>query len=366
MQLRVLLQLVALAGALLDPALARADLEPAPLCISMFRGLGTPELNSESNFSEIREAYQELLRKRKRLGNPAIDGQRLINPDDWILAQSTPKPWTYYGRGTMGAWLDAMRFVQADAGGAPLSLELLQKLHKLATRGMPFHGYEGRRIRARFEAGEITKDEFRSLLERAYKHNEAVSGVPHDKLRGVLRSEKIDAIWHSGSSRDAAIGRFFTRDELERVRKNLYMDVDEAHLKEVAPGKFEGRAYFFEVENVERAINVILRRTNTVLAHEPDPTKKLAEIIQMETDLLSIHPFLDGNGRTVRLLGDLLRKRTGFPPPLYPNENDLTMTRAEALEFHRKAMIDYVNSFAARLRELNAHLKTIPEQRLAP
>jgi fido (protein-threonine AMPylation protein) len=332
---------------------AKAELKPSSLCMSMFRHLGdSVELTQDANFTQIREAYQQLLKQRKRLGHPGIDARRLINPEDWKTAKDTPKPWTFYGRGTMSAWLDGMRFIQADANGAPLTIELLQKVHTIATRGLPFHGFEGRRIRARLDAGEISKEEFRSLLDRAYRQNEAVSGVPHDQLRGVLRREKIDQIWHSGSSRDPAIGRFFTADELARMRKNLYMDVDEANLKEVQPGKWEGRVYYFDVENVERAINIILRRTNFALANEPDQTKKLAQIIQMETDLLSIHPFLDGNGRSVRLVGDLLRKRIGFPPPLYPNENDLTMTRAEALEFHRKAMIDYVNSFAARLRKV--------------
>lgn len=346
---------------------ARADLEPSPLCMSMFRGLGGPAtLADDANFEQIREAYQALLRQRKRLGNPAIDARRLINQDDWTIAQKTAKPWTYYGRNTMAAWLDAMRFVQADANGAPLNLELLQKVHTIATRGLPFHGFEGRRIRARLDAGEISKEEFRELLDRAYKQNEAVSGVSHDQLRGVLRKEEIDQIWHAGSSRDPQIGRFFTADELSRLRKNLYMNIDEANLKEVAPGKWEGRAYYVDVSQVERAINVILRRTNHVLEHEPDQAKKLTQIIQMETDLLSIHPFLDGNGRSVRLVGDLLRKRIGFPPPLYPNENDLTMNRAELLEFHRKAMVDYVNSFAARLREVIESPESAPALRKTP
>ncbi len=37
-------------------------------------------------------------------------------------------------------------------------------------------------------------------------------------------------------------------------------------------------------------------------------------------ELVRIHPFIDGNGRTARLLTNLLLLRAGYPPALYTTD----------------------------------------------
>jgi hypothetical protein len=62
----------------------------------------------------------------------------------------------------------------------------------------------------------------------------------------------------------------------------------------------------------------------------------------MNRRMLAAHPFQDGNGRSIRLLGDLVFQRYGLPPPLYPNERDLEMADAEAVQFILRGMRDYI------------------------
>jgi hypothetical protein len=349
---------------LLSPlAKGSGTLEPIPLCPDAFRLLNGPSgLSPNASFEEIRGAYRDLLRKRTTLAAPSIDARRFINEDDWQRAAGLTKPWTYYGRDSMKDWLDALRFVQQNAAGLPVSLDLLQKLHRISARRLPFHGFEGRRIRKLFDEGKITREEFKRRLDRAYQKNEEVSGVSHESLRGVMRTEQIDQIWHSGSSLSPEIGRYFTDSELAAIRSNPYMRVDEANMKQIAPGKWEGRAYYQDVDLVKDSVEKVLNRTVADLASAMSDETSLTIIIQMEKDLMSIHPFLDGNGRTIRLLGDLLRQREGLPPPLYPNESDLTMTSTEALAFHRRAMIDYLNEWSKRLRNKNIN-ESVPATR---
>lgn len=342
---------------LLYSALVTSVAEAAPCPQEFARIVSHGELAPDASLTEIQAAYRKLESVRRRLGSPAIDGRRFINQSDWekALAGDPRQPWKYYGKEVMRDWLSGLRFVQADANGAPLDLELLQKLHRITTQSLPFHGFEGRRIRQRLDRGEITRDEFRTLLVRAYEGNEEVSGVPHAKLRGKLRSEEADQIWHAGSSSQTGVGRVFTAEELTAMRGNAYLRVDEAKLKKVGPDAWDGRAYYTDVSQVEGATRAVLSRANAQLGRARSPDEALLVIIRLEKDLISIHPFLDGNGRTVRLAGDLLRRRNGLPPPLYPNEADLTMSEADAFEFHRRAMIDYVNEWTRRL-ERKGHL----------
>ena len=51
-----------------------------------------------------------------------------------------------------------------------------------------------------------------------------------------------------------------------------------------------------------------------------------------EKKLISIHPFVDGNGRTIRLMRDLIYTQFNLPPPYLVSENELFMTESELIE----------------------------------
>ena len=67
---------------------------------------------------------------------------------------------------------------------------------------------------------------------------------------------------------------------------------------------------------------------------EPDavPEHPLAFAAQAQLELTRMHPFVDGNGRTARLLTNLLLMRRGFPPAMYSDTD-----RAEYIDAIRAA-----------------------------
>ena len=97
-----------------------------------------------------------------------------------------------------------------------------------------------------------------------------------------------------------------------------------------------------DVHLVEESVEEILRETEQRLAEAVTPQQVLSAVVIMSRDLISVHPFLDGNGRSIRLLGDYILRKYLLPPSLYPNESDLTMSVEEAVQFHIDGMKDYL------------------------
>jgi hypothetical protein len=320
-------------------------------CISLYQSVrSAPQLPAHAELSRLQAAYRELQSSSQLHDRPKIDSQRLINEDDWERARAThpEKPWLHYGRSTMSDWLRGLRFVGQNANDMPLSTELLKKIHSITAAQLPFHGYEGRRIRQLYDQGEISKERFQELLHQAYKENKSVSGTDHRQLVGTFRSSSIDEIEHNGSSFDELGRRYFSSKELAAIRSNPYMRVDESSVKTLGAGKFEARAFYHPVANVEGSVEQVLRQTQSEIDGALTLEQQVKSIIKMQRDLISIHPFLDGNGRSIRLLGDLMYQRIGLPPPLHPNESDLVMGVDEAYEFTRRSMVDYLNSHKAQ------------------
>ncbi len=319
----------------------------------------TRELPFDADFEQIKASYRKLLSAKGNSGKPQIDARRLINAEDWPLAVAShsTKPWTYYGRNTMADWLNGLRFINRNADGTPLSVDLLRKIHRTVSEHLPFHGFEGRRIRKLYDEGKISKDEFKELLRQAYKENKEVSGVSHAQFRGRFRTDDIDQISHNGSSVDANGSRFFTKRELNAIRGNSYMTVDERSVRQIGPDAFSAQAFYHNVHHVEAATRRIIDEATRNLAQAPSVETEIRIILQMQKDLMSIHPFLDGNGRSVRLMCDLLYQRIGLPPPLRPNEADLTLSIDEAYEYTRANMIDYINEWVLHYNQIERNAR---------
>jgi hypothetical protein len=73
---------------------------------------------------------------------------------------------------------------------------------------------------------------------------------------------------------------------------------------------------FVEASEIPARTQLALDHVNTLLQkwESGDPVRIVA---RMEQWLIGIHPFKDGNGRTIRLLGDLLLTSLGLPTPVY-------------------------------------------------
>ena len=130
-----------------------------------------------------------------------------------------PDTWKAYGEDTIQAWFEARDYTLYLSPDRSLDSSLLKEFHWVTTRNHKFHGFEGRRIRQRYLAGEISKEQMKDLLNRAFKNNEEVSQIPHESLRGKYRYEDVDQIVHSGSSFTPEGNRYFTKHELEELKK---------------------------------------------------------------------------------------------------------------------------------------------------
>ena len=283
-----------------------------------------------------------------------VEARRLVNPEDWKKAsrQFKSDAWRAYGDQTINDWFKGREYVLDLPKNRKIDSSLLKKIHKIVSENHKFHGFEGRRIKLRYDRGEISEDQFKELLRRAYKDNEEVSGVAHSSLTGQFRKEKVDQVIHRGSHFAKDGSRYFTKSELEELRKNKYITVDEKSIKTTGKDSYTGIARYEDVEKVEKAIDDILKNVEVKLKKAKSLRQIVKIVVLMEKDLISVHPFLDGNGRSIRLLGDYVLSRYNLPPSLYPNESDLTMPLSEAVDFHIEGMGDYLKVHQRHIRSL--------------
>gem|GEM_PF-2166224 len=306
-------------------------------------------LDQQSSFDEISEVYQSMVRSGTNLGKTDVELQRFVGISDWEKAfeeSGVKSSKRVYGSRASANWVKAMRFLQKRSSDLEVTPDLLREVHQIAFDGLPFHGFEGRRIRERFDRGEISKEEFKALLEKAFKQNEEVSGVDHSSLLGRFRDSPKDEITHSGSSFDKDGSRYFTDSELAAMRSNPYIRVDEDSIESLEPNKNRGKSFYVSPSAIDRSVKEILAKSNREISEAKSKREISQAIAAMERNLISVHPFLDGNGRTVRLIGDMLRQRHGLPPPLHPNESDLVQSSKENLRWQKSSMLEYLKAAA--------------------
>ena len=280
--------------------------------------------------------------------------QRLINPEDWqdaSLVLSTGKPaWLRYGETTAEDWMNTARWIASGADERAIDLELLQEIHRRAMKNHFFVGAENRRIIADAKSRGIPKDEFLKDTRFVMREKKTVMGLDHSLFRGTLRSTPVDDLPLDGSLQLPGNQRAFSREEYEAMKKNPYMIPDPDHPPVFSPDGSTVRARFRYIppQRVEAATREILARLNQDLRNAKTTEDIILAVVRMNRAMLAAHPFQDGNGRSIRLLSDLVFQRYGLPPPLYPNERDLEMTDSEAVQFILNGMNDYLRAKAPR------------------
>ena len=76
---------------------------------------------------------------------------------------------------------------------------------------------------------------------------------------------------------------------------------------------FVGSRYFINYSKVPNAINDLVKGINGSMAAFLEDEKALELSWKAHFDFVSIHPFVDGNGRTGRLLESFIQSRYGLP-----------------------------------------------------
>ncbi|WP_244535193.1 Fic family protein, partial [Gracilibacillus kekensis] len=97
--------------------------------------------------------------------------------------------------------------------------------------------------------------------------------------------------------------------------------------------------------------------------YEQAETKKLHPVTRgamLHAIFVGIHPFIDGNGRTSRLLLNLELMKAGFPPIVIKVEDRITYYEALDKAHTQKEYDDFINLVAGEVEDsLDLYLSTI-------
>ena len=289
------------------------------------------------------------------------DLRRLVNEQDWAQAQITPAtsatPWLAYGRSTSQDWMNTAQWIADGADGRPIDLELLQEIHRRAMRNHYFVGAVNRRIIAEARALGLPEETFMPEVRRVIAEKTSPRFPDPSIFRGTLRSNAVDDLPHDGSLLLPGNQHRFSQEEYEAMLRNPYMYPDPRHppVFDAATRTVRARFRYVSPERVESSARAIFTQLNRSLNDATTTEDVILAVVRMNRQMLATHPFQDGNGRSIRLMSDLIFQRYGLPPPLYPNERDLEMTNSETVQFILRGMRDYAELHTPEVREGISH-----------
>lgn len=302
------------------------------------------------DLNALKRRHAETLRQSEHFFED-LEARRLINAGDWQSVRATMGKEAHlaYSAQTFESWRKASELAKST-GNSPITAELLQRIHERSMEGLPFHGFEGRRLIAKHESGEIDAPTLKEQLRQTYTDNANPSGVNHKSLAGRFRWDPLDDIKHNGSSFTEEGRRYFDSQELEAARQDKQMRVIESSVKEIAPGRFVADSFYTPPQKVKQEVERVIERLNQDLDKAQGDHEVILAVARMQKELIIIHPFLDGNGRTVRLLRDFVLQRHGFPPPVLLREQEITLSVSEIADDIQQGMRLYVEAREVRLR----------------
>lgn len=277
---------------------------------------------------EVLAADFARLRERDHTFVAEIDGQRFVNTDDW--SDDADKPWLFYGENDFSSWKSAAQWILDDADGIPLSEELYDMIERRAMQGHYYRGFETRRIISDGVAGRL-EPQVQDKLLASIAAGEKIyySGVDHASLVASYRQDSKDEFVHHGEGKFKNGERFLSKREIENARKNPLLLVDEDSIRHLGFGRYSGNIYYPRIKDLKRLVKEALAKYENANAAATSLADRVHAILDLRTELITIHRSLDGNGRVIRLLADLLFMRAGLPPPAFPLEGDIFGDREE-------------------------------------
>jgi|GEM_PF-4922750 len=220
-------------------------------------------------------------------------------------------------------WVKASKHLSENKSTLKASPDLLKLINEMCMQGLPFRGFEKRRVREQFQSRVISLDKALSEIERIDSDDfkNEVTNLP-----GLYRPDKVDNLILTGLTVNENGQYYFSKEELFRILTDIRFTVDSNSIVEISPGQFTANVLFtpsgdsIQIE-VQKAFDLFYQNTKSDAL---DDRTYVLEVLRLERALIAIHPFLDGNGRSIRLLSDLLYMQRGIALPHKPFENDYT------------------------------------------
>lgn len=175
-----------------------------------------------------------------------------------------------------------------------------------------------------------------------------------EHLEAINHKEAIDFIEEisakeSVSIRDIKDIHFLVLKGINTKYAGVYRD------KQVGAQKSDGTIKnFCEPLKIEEEMNLFIKELNESTLH---PILKASKA---HIDFVTIHPFIDGNGRTARLLMNLILLQSGYPPAIIRVENRVNyILSIEKYQENRDLNEFYIVVLEALNQSLDNYLKIV-------
>lgn len=227
----------------------------------------------------------------------------------------------------MARLIDQMRSELPPDARAALDREIagrrfIDEAHYQEARDAGVNNPEHRYGRVDFEAWQRAEAIMMGAAERGEPltidtlvaaHRAASEGILPEARRGLVRSAPRETALQGG---DGAMGQqVVSNAEFEALRSNPHLNVHDLG----ASG--DGRLVIVEYTSpaeVRGRLEAALTRIDERLAAGEDPVVVAADA---QREFVSIHPFMDGNGRMSRLVMDYVLRREGLSPSVVRDPN---------------------------------------------
>lgn len=310
----------------------------------------TPELadrlhnyRSERGSVEFNEAVKSLPADKETQVQQLMTGMYLIDfghasPELLEMFMGRKKlsdmtfPWMYNseGKNAFKGFVDARNFLKSCR--SKLSLDVIRRVHALAIPWSDEFGEGPTQLRKNFVYGPefrdgLLPDQIKSVNANPYLYFLPATGVYADQPQDPEHAQNGDRV-------RGAIVYPRPRDVKPEILRRLQPQFPDLVERVIEYQTTYGKDYANKSEALTQQL-VAAMLTERIQTFEKaraalgELSSKAAEenyvqlIADFQRDVVSIHPFQDGNGRTSRLMLYYLAEREGFPAPrlVYPNED---------------------------------------------
>lgn len=208
-------------------------------------------------------------------------------------------------------WKKGLEFIFANSKELKYDLFDLKQIHKIVSKNMTF------------EKSILREKTLNSGSEKLTLNRS-----------GILRSSDADYFISNGDHIDSHGQRYFEKSEIEGYLDNPFFFVK--LLKKREDVHVAADVHFISPREVEPAVSRVLAEAQVALAKSRTDRQYILNVFKLYKALISIHPFSDANGRSVRLfIYGLLHKRN-FPIEYFPTLSEYEHSAARLAE-------DYLN-----------------------